>query len=64
VFAATEKHLLAAVGGVFDRFKACVFVGAIAEWLALGLTACTPEIAFALDHLDRIGLFLRDGWVV
>ena len=64
VFAATEKDFLAAVCRVLDRFELCVFMRSIAKRLPFGSAACTPEIAFPFDHLDREGTFLRDGGAV
>lgn len=60
VFAAAKEQLAGFLGGAFDRRKAAALVAAIAKGLFLRFAAGTPEIAFALRHLDGKGAFLGD----
>jgi hypothetical protein len=62
VFAPAKKHLFGAFCGVFYGLNTAALMRPIAKRLALRLSARTPEVVFALDHLDRVWGFLSDNW--
>ena len=55
VLAAAKEHALAGIRGVFNRYKTCVLVTAIAGGLLGALTASAPEVGFALFNIDYVG---------
>jgi len=55
LLAAAEEYFLAGFGCVFDGFQPRALVRSIAERLASGPSAGTPEVAFSLGNFDNIG---------